>query len=139
MRRSSVDQVWMVRVSGSGSRENRLLGICLMVSGIVIFRVKIDISECNRHSALGIDCYHWHPLASVLPIIVLDVMFSIKLPDRVQKSNALRAKSPIIPRSPQTYDAYSSSLAILSIIIFVLRQPAGRINLLEFHSTDVSR
>lgn len=87
MRRSSVDQAWMVRVSGSGSRENRLLGICLMVSGIVIFRVKIDFSECNRHSAPRIDCYHWHPLASILPIIVLDAMFSIKLPDGIQKSN----------------------------------------------------
>lgn len=29
--------------SGSGSGEDRLLGVCQMVSGIVIFQVKIDI------------------------------------------------------------------------------------------------
>lgn len=106
---------------GSGSGEDRLLGISLMVSGIVIFRVKIDFSVqstfCNGNRLQSLAPLSSSP-ASVLPIIVWEVMFSIKLPSGSQKSQELGTEYPMVSQSLQTYEAYSSSV---SISILVLR------------------
>lgn len=66
--------------------KDRLLGIFLMVSGIVIFRVKIDISAQSTFCS-GYQLQSLAPIpssrASVLPIVVREVMFSIKLPSEI--------------------------------------------------------
>lgn len=107
-----------------------------MVSGIVIFRVKIDFSvqstSCNGNRLQSLAPLPSSP-ASVLPIIVWEVLFSIKLPSGSQDENRIPNGFSITSRYMKPISRPSAFL-----FSFYVKPQAGSASL-SFSSTDVSR